>query len=245
ASLTHLRHPNLVPVLDFGIEGHTAYLVMSYIPGGHLRQRHPKGTRVPLSTIVTYVKQLAQALSYIHQHNLVHRDVKPHNMLIGPAGEIMLSDFGIAIVSPSIIPGSYDFEGTVLYAAPEQLMGHPRRSSDQYALGIVVYEWLSGTWPFYGTFDEIVEQHLSAPPPPLRERGIVVPATVEEIVLRTLAKKPEDRFMRIEDFSLALEHASKTTWQQPDSSDLLAPGRRQFMSPLPFHTSEHRLQGGS
>src|SRR5579875_78435 len=235
--LVHLQHPNIVRVHDFGTQNDVAFLVMDLAPGGTLRQRHPRGTLVPPETVVTYVKQVASALRYIHEHKLIHRDVKPHNMLLGTNGEIMLSDFGIAVVSQSLDPldpGFHDFEGTVPYSAPEQLMGKPRRSSDQYSLGIVVYEWLCGDWPFSGTFDEIVHQHLYTAPPSLREKNPSLPARVEQVVLRALTKNPEERYTDISAFADAL-------CQAIDKPLALVPGRkaqrkpgRQFMSPLPF-----------
>jgi serine/threonine protein kinase len=237
ATLIHLQHPQIVPVLDFGVENGTAFLVMGYAPNGSLRQRHPRGSHVPLDTIVSYVKQLASALHYVHQHNLVHRDIKPHNMLLGANNEVMLSDFGIAVVSRSIDPirpGVYDFEGTVPYAAPEQLQGKPRRASDQYALGIVVYEWLSGDWPFSGSFEEIAHQHLFVPPPSLHQKGIVISPAVEQVLMKTLEKEPDARFTTIEDFAEALEWAAQQEYTRAAGSKAQPPSKRQFMSPLPF-----------
>ncbi|MBV9232383.1 MAG: serine/threonine protein kinase, partial [Chloroflexi bacterium] len=237
STLIHLRHPQIVPVLDFGVENGTAFLVMDYAPNGTLRQRHPRGARVPLDTIVSYVKQLASALQYVHQHNLVHRDIKPHNMLLGANHEVMLSDFGIAVVSRSIgpiRPGVYDFEGTVPYAAPEQLQGKPRRASDQYALGVVVYEWLSGDWPFSGSFEEITHQHLFVPPPRLHEKGIVISPAVEQVLMKTLEKEPDARFTTIEDFAEALEWAARQEHIRADGFKAQPLSKRQFISPLPF-----------
>ncbi|MBO0781152.1 MAG: serine/threonine protein kinase, partial [Ktedonobacteraceae bacterium] len=190
-----------------------------------------------LATVLSYVHQIAQALDYLHQHNLVHRDVKPHNMLISTNNEILLSDLGIAIISPSLVPGSYDFEGTVPYAAPEQLMGQPRRASDQYALAIAVYEWLCGSWPFAGTFDEIVDQHLNADPPPFHERGADIAPEIEEVIFKALAKEPGERFESVGAFAATLMQVSL-----PDTSIHPSPPpvqlKRQFMSPLPFKASE-------
>ncbi|HEY7416420.1 MAG TPA: serine/threonine-protein kinase, partial [Ktedonobacteraceae bacterium] len=158
SKLIHLRHPHIVSVQDYGVQDGRAFLVMDYAPNGTLREIHPKGTRVPLPTVVEYVQHIAAALNYIHGQNLVHRDVKPHNMLLGAQNEVMLSDFGIAVTTVSLSPDqdhTEEFEGTVLYAAPEQLQGNPRRASDQYALGMVAYEWLSGDCPFKGTFEAI------------------------------------------------------------------------------------------
>src|SRR5437588_489105 len=100
-TIARLVHPNLVRGLEFGIEGKTPFLVMDYASNGTLRQRHPKGTILPLSIIVTYVKQVADALQYAHDEKLIHRDVKPENMLVGRRGEVLLSDFGIALVAQS------------------------------------------------------------------------------------------------------------------------------------------------
>lgn len=225
--LTHLSHPHIVSVLDYGIEGSTAFLVMRYLPHGTLRDRHPRGTRLPLATIMPYVEQVTDALQYVHQHQLIHRDVKPHNLLLGASGDILLSDFGIAIVSQShmpVYPVFHDFEGTAPYAAPEQLQGKPRRSSDQYALAVVIYEWLAGDWPFSGTFEEIIQQHLFVPPPPLREKGVAVPPAVEQVILRALSKEPEQRFPSISAFGEALKQAQAIN-STPNA---------QFKSPLPF-----------
>jgi len=238
SSLTLLRHDHIVQVLDYGVNDDTAFLVMAYAPNGTLRQRHPKGTLVPLGTIVSYVNQVASALEYIHQRFLVHRDIKPHNMLLGTNNEVMLSDFGITVVSHSIDPaqpGGYDFEGTVPYAAPEQLQGRPRRGSDQYALGIVVYEWLSGDWPFCGTFDEVTHQHMFVQPPSLRMKGLAISLEVEQVIMKALAKEPERRFSSIMEFARALEEASRANRQECSSQQVKQPPpKRQFLSPLPF-----------
>ncbi len=238
-SLTHLEHPHIVRTFDFGVEGSVAFLVMSYAPNGTLRQRHPKGTRLSTDLVVSYVKQVAEALEYIHDQGLVHRDVKPHNMLVGSDNEVLLGDFGIAVPSYSLNTAdaaTYDFEGTVLYAAPEQLQGKPCRSSDQYALGVVTYEWLCGVWPFSGSFDDIIHQHLFISPPSFRERGVCVSPDVEEVVLKALSKKPDQRFASVRDFVEALERASlvEVTQDTPAPFRFYVKPKQQFMSPLPF-----------
>jgi len=236
-ALAQLKHPHIVHVTDCGLDGNTPFFVMDYAPNGNLRQRHPKSTRVPLETVVSYVRQIAEALDYVHNHKLIHRDIKPQNMLLGSNNEVLLSDFGIAIPSHSIDAiRSNDFEGTVVYAAPEQLQGKPRRSSDQYALGVVVYEWLCGEWPFCGSFVEVAHQHLSTPPPGLREKNSAVSPAVEKVVLKALAKEPVRRFAGIKEFADALEQASQADKQShslPKLSSLHMP-KRQFMSPFPF-----------
>jgi serine/threonine-protein kinase len=238
-SLSHLEHPHIVRTFDFGVEGSSPFLVMSYAPNGTLRQRHPKGTRLSTSLVVSYVKQVADALQYIHNQQLVHRDIKPHNMLLGPNNEVLLADFGIAVPSYSLCTSGvtpYDFEGTVLYAAPEQLQGKPRRSSDQYALGVVVYEWLCGTLPFSGSFDDVIYQHLFVSPPPFREKGGPISPAVEEVVLKALSKDPDSRFASVQEFAESLEWAEQIEEAERAVSSFKPHNRpkRQFMSPFPF-----------
>src|ERR1700680_1829415 len=117
---------------------------------------HPKDTTLPLPTVVSYVKQIADALQYAHDEKLIHRDIKPENMLIGRRNEVLLSDFGIALIAQtSRYQSTQDVIGTVAYMAPEQIQGKPRPASDLYSVGIVVYEWLTGDRPFHGSFTEL------------------------------------------------------------------------------------------
>src|SRR6266568_1767178 len=208
-TVARLEHPHIVRLLEFGVEETTAFLVMSYAPHGSLRQRYPKGRRVALSSIVHYVKQIAAALQYAHDAQLIHRDLKPENLLLGRNHEVLLSDFGLVLALPH--SGSLttkEMAGTVPYTAPEQLLGKPRQASDQYSLGIIVYEWLCGVRPFEGSALEIITQHLRALPPPLRANIPTLAPAVEEVVLRTLAKDPGQRFATVQAFATALEQAS-------------------------------------
>src|SRR6266700_815640 len=160
-TIARLEHPHIVRILDFDVENGVPFIVMSYAPNGNLRQRFPRGTRLPLSLICTYLKQLADALQYAHEARLIHRDIKPENMLLGTRDEILLSDFGVAIAARSSHAQTLqEIAGTVTYMAPEQIQGKPRPASDQYALGVIAYEWLCGCLPFHGTTAEITTQHL-------------------------------------------------------------------------------------
>jgi serine/threonine protein kinase len=207
-TVAHLKHPNIVQVREFGIDGDVPFLIMSYAPNGNLRQRHPLGKPLPLPTILHYLKQVTEALQYIHDQKMIHRDIKPHNMLLGADNEVLLSDFGLALIVLSSRHDSLQsLAGTVSYMAPEQLQGKPRLASDQYSLGIVIYEWLSGDLPFKGSFSEIASQHLLIPPPPLHERVSTIPPAVEEVVMTALSKDPQKRFASIQAFARAFEQS--------------------------------------
>jgi serine/threonine protein kinase/streptogramin lyase len=206
----HLEHPHIVRVLEFGVEDGTPFLVMSYAPQGTLRHRHPKGSQLSLDVILSYVRQVASALQHAHATKLIHRDVKPENMLLSEDGQVWLSDFGIAAVAHSSQSQStQEIAGTVGYMAPEQLQGYAQPASDQYALGIVIYEWLTGARPFQGSFLETATQHVLRPPPPLHDKVPGVSPLVEQVVLTALAKDPKSRFASVQAFAHALEQASQ------------------------------------
>jgi serine/threonine protein kinase len=207
--LARLNHPHIVRVHDFAVEQATPFLAMDYALYGTLRQHHPRGSCLSLATMVAYVKQVAAALQYAHNHQVIHRDVKPENMLVGASQEVLLSDFGISLFTPSHEQlSTQDMAGTLPYMAPEQIRGKAGFASDQYALGIVVYEWLCGVCPFEGSMTEVMVQHLTMPPPALREKDPSLPEAVEAVVLKALAKEPEDRYGSVPQFAQALEQAS-------------------------------------
>jgi serine/threonine protein kinase len=223
-TIAELDHPSIIRVLDSGFDQESPYVVMNYAPGGTLRQRHPKGSRLPLQQIITYIVQIAAALQYAHEHQIIHRDVKPENMLLGRNDRVLLGDFGIALISSaSITQGSQMVAGSVAYMAPEQIMGKPQPASDQYALGVVVYEWFTGEQLFQGTFSEQCAQHLYAPPPPLQEKNPTVSSAVEDIIVRALAKDPARRFASIQEFADALaQHALGEVLEIPWLPDISA-----------------------
>jgi serine/threonine protein kinase len=233
-----LKHPHIVPLLDFGVtDSDVPYLVMEYAPKGTLRERHPIGTRVPLPTVITYVNQVASALQYAHDLYLIHRDVKPENMLIGANGDIMLTDFGIATVAHNsyTLPKNQQegIGGTASYMAPEQIDGKPRPASDQYALGILTYEWLSGRRPFQGTPMEVMMQHIAAQPVSLSQQVPMMTPELEQVVFTALAKDPRQRFDSIKAFATALTEVS----QQRQSFPLPTPSAPHSALPLSSMTT--------
>src|SRR5205814_9062757 len=218
--------------LDFGVEDSIPFLVMEYAPNGNLRHRHPQGTRLTLETILSYVRQIADALQFAHDQKVIHRDIKPENMLLGRNNEVLLSDFGIAVVAQSsrYQEGGQEIGGTIAYMAPEQLQGRAVPASDQYALGIITYEWLSGDRPFQGSFPEIASQHMLVPPAPLRLKIPGIPKDIEEVVSRALAKDPQQRFMRVEAYANALEHACQAVLPLVIQSGQPSPGTQNTLS---------------
>jgi WD40 repeat protein len=228
-TIADLEHPHIVRVFDCGIDNGTPFLIMSYAPNGTLRKRHPEGIPLAPTVILPYVKQVAAALQYAHDRKLIHRDVKPANMLLSQNNEVWLSDFGLVLIAQSTISHvTKDDSGTPTYMAPEQFMGKLRPASDQYALGIVVYEWLCGELPFHGSRYELFSQHNNATPPPMHEKVPAISPAVETVVLKALEKDPYKRFANVKDFAAALEQACKA------EPYLLPPSAFDLWSPSPL-----------
>lgn len=229
--IARLVHPHIIRVLDFDVQQDTPFMVMDYAPNGTLRKRHPKGEQLALPVILSYMKQVADALQYAHDQHYIHRDIKPENMLLGRNDEVLLSDFGTALVAQSTgyqNAVQEEVVGTVSYMAPEQFQGKARPASDQYALAIVVYEWLSGSPPFHGSGTEIAIQHSIQPPPSLREKVPGLSPQVEQVIMRALAKDYHQRYPTIQEFAMALEQASQSgnsIYAEPtEAVPVMAPG---------------------
>src|SRR5947209_8248198 len=222
-TLARLLHPHIIRLLDFGLDGQIPYLVMDYAPNGTIRQRVQPGERLPLATVVEYTNQVASALQYAHNERVIHRDIKPENILLGRNNELLLTDFGIAVVTQNT--GTYvtqETAGTIAYIAPEQIQGRVRPASDQYSLGVMVYEWLTGKRPFTGVFAELAVKHITTPPPPLRETLPDISPEVEHVVLVALAKDPKQRFSSVQAFAMALERAAKVAQAVADRETIVS-----------------------
>ncbi len=196
-----LRHPHIVQVYDYQVTDNGPVMVMEFLPGGSLKERlddlRGQGQRLPLAEAARITGALASALDYAHRQGAVHRDVKPANVLFDREGAPVLADFGIARIlddeSGLTQPGT--LIGTPAYLSPEQAAGEVvGPASDLYSLGIVLYEMVTGAPPFQGTTTAILTGHASAPPPPAASRVVGLPAAVDEILRRALAKSPADRF---------------------------------------------------
>ena len=205
---SRLDHPNIVKVFDFQVEGGTAYVAMEYVPGV-LRGEMQPGTPISPGRAVELAIQVCGAMAHAHQHGVVHRDIKPQNILLTEDGTVKVSDFGVArALASSTRSRTGSIMGTPQYMAPEQWeSGRLDGRLDQYALGIVLYEMLTGTLPFQGeSMAALFVQHREAPVPPIPGH-LDVPRAVEDVVRRALEKSPEDRFADAEAMATALEAA--------------------------------------
>lgn len=225
-----LEHPNIVSVYDFASEGHLTYLVMQYVGGGTLREQLRGKRPLEPQRAIHYAIQMARALHHAHQRGIVHRDVKPQNMLISSAdaGHLLLSDFGIAKIyqggedsgaiseMPTHIGSDLSLTnvdqiiGTADYMSPEQARGLlVDARTDVYALGVVLYQMLTGEVPFHSTtLQGLLFQHVYTPPPSARAKNPHVPEVLAQITARAMAKAPAERFQSAEAMARALEQAN-------------------------------------
>ncbi len=225
--IAKLEHPNIIPIYDFGIHSDGgrsfAYLVMEYA-SGNLAERHPPGSIVPFAAIRLYVSAIASALDYAHRRDIVHRDVKPSNILTSENGTILLSDFGIATFTGAAQDRT--ITGTPVYMAPEQVTGGTiTAAADQYALGVMIYQWLCGFPPFMSdTATELMLKHVQSAPAPLRSRISSIPAEIDEIVLKALAKNPGQRFPSVKAFAEALDRTLSLAALSQPPQNVSGPG---------------------
>ena len=207
SSAASLSHANIVNVYDRGQWGGTYYIAMEYLDGRSLDSIVREEAPLAPARAIELTEQVLRAARFAHRHGVVHRDLKPHNVIIDEEGRVKVTDFGIARAGASEITQTGSIMGTARYLSPEQAQGHtvsPR--SDLYAIGIMLYELLTGTVPFEG--DSVVAialRHLSEPPRPPSSLVPTISANLDAIVMRALAKRPEARFSDADEFLAALE----------------------------------------
>lgn len=205
-SAGRLNHPNIVTIFDVGEEGGVAYMAMELLEGRSLQDILATSARLPFETIADLVGQIADALDRAQQLGIVHRDVKPANIVVGASGHAKLTDFGVAYVPASTMTQTGTMIGSPRYMSPEQVLGlaiDPR--SDIFSLGVVLYEMLAGEAPFVRAGDTtifpLINRIAAEPHPPVRQRDPSIPAAFEAILSKALAKKPEDRYQRAGDMA--------------------------------------------
>ncbi len=195
----NLRHPNIVPVFDSGLDGEQNYIASAFIPGQTLAHaiHAAKGQGLEPRRAAQLIRQLAEALGYAHRKGVVHRDVKPANVLLDEQGDPLLADFGLARRDEGqalLSQEGTQLMGTPAYMAPEQAEGKAEAASDQYSLGCTLYELLTGRLPFAGGVVEQIDQHRTKEPPSPRSVKPALPRDLETICLKSLAKRPADRY---------------------------------------------------
>ncbi len=261
-----LEHRSIVAIYDFGEVGNRAYLVMQYVGGGTLREMLRSQGQIEPHKAIRYAIQMARALHHAHQHGIVHRDVKPQNMLISSSDpdELLLSDFGIAkilaqsssqetLLSTNARAMSSDpsltsidqMIGTAEYMAPEQINHQPVDArTDVYALGIVLFQMLSGQVPFSSTTVQgLLFQHVYTPPRSVREINPSLPPVLEQIIMKALAKAPEHRYQSAEAMAIALESVYTAPTHElpsPQAGNITTYGRSDATSDALTSPSQNR-----
>ncbi|MDP8951701.1 MAG: protein kinase, partial [Actinomycetota bacterium] len=198
-SAASLSHPHIVHTYDWGRseDGGAYYMAMEYVPGGTLKDRILKGGALPPRTAVEVASQIAEALEVAHGRGVVHRDVKPQNVLLTASGETKVADFGLArVANAATTSRSGLIMGTAGYMSPERAKGEPAGPrSDLYSLGVVLYEMLTGEVPYEDdTPATVAAKHVSEPPRSPREANPEIPGEIDALTLRLLAKDPDDRY---------------------------------------------------
>jgi eukaryotic-like serine/threonine-protein kinase len=249
-ALAQLNHPNIVTVIDRGEFEGRQFIVFEHVDGETLKQLVDREGRQPVDEALALVHQVARGLAFAHEHGIVHRDVKPHNILIDEDGVAKVTDFGIA---RSLEPADGLTEtgtllGTSEYIAPEQASGHPvDERSDQYSLGAVLYELLTGEPPYGGeNFMVVAMKHIQEPIPSVREVRPDVSPRLDAIIVRAMAKRPEDRFPSTEAMMAALEAARASTDSIPPPTTRPDFGATESISvpepvPLPARRARRRF----
>jgi eukaryotic-like serine/threonine-protein kinase len=222
-TIAMLDHPHILPLFDYGEESVNGllftYMVMPFRKDGSLAAwlRRRSSKLLPLNDIEHLLSQAADALQYAHDHQIIHRDVKSSNFLIHSRKDnpdrpdLLLADFGIAKFNSAMASLSSSIRGTPTYMAPEQWKGQPVPATDQYALGVMIYELLTGSPPFQGSLEQVMYMHINTEAEPPSTLNPSIHPDLDAVILRTLAKKPEDRFVSVSAFAQAFQEVLLST----------------------------------
>ena len=203
-----LNHQNIVSVFDYGETGELAYIVMEFVDGRPLSAVLEDGKPLALAETIGLMEDLLSGLQYSHEHGVVHRDVKPANVMLTRDGRAKIADFGIARIESSTITQVGEVLGTAAYMSPEQFLGEPVDArTDLYSAGVLFYKLLTGERPFEGSMTAIMQQVLTSEPPAPSRISAAVPAALDAVVRRAMAKRPNDRFASAGAFARAIADA--------------------------------------
>jgi beta-lactam-binding protein with PASTA domain/predicted Ser/Thr protein kinase len=216
-----LSHPNIVSIYDRGEAEGTYYIAMEYLDGRSLKELIVGRGPAPIKLAIDYARQILAAVGFAHRHGIVHRDIKPHNVLVGPEGRLKVTDFGIARSGASQMTEVGSIIGTAQYLSPEQARGASvDQTSDLYSVGVVLNEMLTGQVPFTGdTPLEIAMKHLSEVPKPPSELRSEIPHDLDLVVLRALAKDPSERYQSAEEMDADLERVAEGLPVGPETAE--------------------------
>jgi eukaryotic-like serine/threonine-protein kinase len=219
-SAAGLSHPNIVSIYDRGEADGIPYIAMEVIEGRSLKELILTRGRLPIAQAISYAQQILSALRFAHRNGIIHRDIKPHNILVGAEDRLKVTDFGIARAGASQMTEAGSIMGTAQYLSPEQARGAPvAAASDLYSAGIVLYEMLTGQVPFTGDSPiEIAMKHLNEAPRPPSVHRPEIPPELDQIVLRSLAKNAEERYQRAEDFAEDLQRVEAGIPVSPETT---------------------------
>lgn len=242
-SATSLAHPNIVNIFDVGEEEDYYYIVMEYVDGQTLKQYIQQNSPLRVEDSIRIMSQLASAIAHAHHNHIIHRDIKPHNILVDRKGNVKITDFGIAMaLTATSITQTNSVLGSVHYLSPEQARGGmANEKSDIYSLGIVMFELLTGRLPFSGeSAVSIALKHLQSETPSVRRWNPNIPQSVENIVLKATAKDPFHRYNSVEEMEADLRTALDT--ERIDEPKFALPIDDEATKAIPVITSDQPLK---
>ncbi len=203
-----LAHPNIVAVFDYGEDGGVAFIVMEYAPGTELKKILDKGDRLPPAEALRIMDGVLAGLQYSHERGVVHRDIKPGNVILSTEGKVKIADFGIARIESSSMTQAGTIMGTPAYMSPEQFMGQTVDArTDLYSAGVMLYQLLTGERPFEGGMSAIMHKALNTQAPRPSDLSVTAPPALDAVVAKAMAKRPEDRFESASAFAEAIKTA--------------------------------------
>ena len=215
-----LTHPNIIGVFDYGETAKLAYIVMEFVDGPSLKSLLDKNDRFPPTETVRIIEELLTGLQFSHDRGVVHRDIKPGNIMLTRDGQVKIADFGIARMESSSMTQAGTIMGTPAYMSPEQFMGQTVDArSDIYSVGVLLYQMLTGERPFEGSMTAIMHKVLNVSPPHPSELSVTAPETLDPVVARAMAKRPSQRYVSANEFARSLRAAFQGHVLAPEIMD--------------------------